>query len=95
MNSTESGSGSGCMLPADFMGCIDRGPMQYMLILKTIWVYIWAIASFGLLWQRVTFKKLPIFDFSSPYMYTIIPKPIESMLLFISIFNTRRHAIKN
>lgn len=41
-------------------------------------------------------KKLPIFDFGSPFGYFVRPKPIESMLLFGTIFNIRKtHFVPN
>jgi hypothetical protein len=45
----------------------------------------------GLLWHRVINKRLPIFDFGSPFGYFIRPKPIEAMLLFGIIFNMRKY----
>lgn len=47
----------------------------------------------GLLWHRVVNKKLPIFDFGSPFGYFVRPKPIESMLLFGIIFNLRKYVL--
>ncbi|KAG2202528.1 hypothetical protein INT46_005085 [Mucor plumbeus] len=79
-----------CDWRVTIVDCIEREPMLYIYIVNAIWSFIVAVIAVGLLWHRVINKRLPIFDFGSPFGYFIRPKPIEAMLLFGIIFNMLR-----
>ncbi|KAI8644788.1 hypothetical protein BD408DRAFT_412885 [Parasitella parasitica] len=67
------------------LGCVNEAPMLYIYIVNIAWSFAIGVIGFGLLWHRVVNKKMPIFQRGSGYF--IRPKPIESMLLFLSLSN--------
>ncbi|KAI8636251.1 hypothetical protein BD408DRAFT_448562 [Parasitella parasitica] len=72
-----------CNLALGVLGCVNEPPLLYVYSVSAAWTLIVAVVGFALLWHRVVNKKFPIFYRGSGFF--IRPKPIESMLLFLSV----------